>query len=189
MFLAGLLVRQALAGRPGIFITSEAFLKVQNPDRNIPPLGKEGTPPKDIDSRHLTVGPFGPTDGRGGGGLYIRPETMREERTPGLFGKMPASEPSLEGMHGAEGWCYTAATPRGKTAVFFINDFNGFVATIAEVSDVAFIRQPSLCARIPRVHAGLVTLSGIRLGMSRARCGPFWADRWPRTPGATALRA
>jgi len=183
MLLAGLLAGEAQAKRPGIFVDAEAFLKVQNPDRNISPLGKEGTPPKDIAPRHLTVGPFGPTDGRSAGELYIRPGTVSEERVPGLFGKVPASEPSLDDMHETEGWCYTAATPNDKTAVFFINDFDGFVATIAVVSDVAFIRQPSLCARTPRVHAGLATLSGIRLGMSRAQVRailgkPMGADSW-----------
>jgi len=178
-----LLAEVGLARRTGIFVESEAFLKVQNPDRNIPPLGKEGTPPTDIDPRHLTVGPFDPTDGRGAGGLYIHPETLADERLPGLFGKIPASEPSLEGMHEIEGWCYTAATPSDRTAVLFINDLSGFVATIAVVSDVALIRQPSLCARTPRVHAGLATLSGIRLGMGRAQVRailgrPMAADSW-----------
>jgi len=182
-FLLGLLDGEVLAGNKGIAVTAEPFLKVQNPDRNVPPLGREGTPPKDIAPRHLTVGPFGPTDGRGAGGLYIQPETMREERIPGLFGKIPASEPSLEDMHGVEGWCYTAATPSDKTAVLLLYGVYGFVDAIAVVSDVAFIRQPSLCARTPRVHAGLATLSGIRLGMSRAQVRailgrPMAADSW-----------
>lgn len=179
----GLLAGEARAGGNGIFVWSEPFLKVQDPDRNIPPLGKEGAPPKDIDPRHLTVGPFGPTDGRGAGGLYIRPETMKEERIPNLFGKIPASEPSLEGMHGIEGWCYTAATPSDRTAVLLLYGVDGFVNAIAVVSDVAFIRQPSLCARTSRVHSGLATLSGIRLGMSRAQVRailgkPMAADSW-----------
>lgn len=181
--LLGLLAGETQAGNKGIAVTAEAFLKVQNPDRNIPPLGKESAPPKDIDSRHLTVGPFGPTDGRGAGGLYLRPETMREERIPGLFGKIPVSEPSLEDMHGVEGWCYTAATPSDRTAVLLLYGVYGLVDAIAVVSDVAFIRQPSLCARTPRVHAGLATLSGIRLGMSRAQVRailgkPLAADSW-----------
>lgn len=181
--LLTLLAGEALAGGRGIFVWSEPFLKVQDPDRNIPPLGKEGAHPKDIDSRHLTVGPFGPTGGRGGGGLYIRPEAMKEERIPGLFGKIPVSEPSLEDMHGVEGWCYTAATPSDRTAVLLLYGVYGFVDAIAVVSDVAFIRQPSLCARTPRVHAGLATLSGIRLGMSRAQVRailgkPLAADSW-----------
>lgn len=181
--LLGLLAGKAQAGGRGLFVWSEPFLKVKNPARNIPPLGKEGAPPKDIDSRHLTVGPFGPTDGHGGGGLFIRPETMREERIPGLFGTIPASEPSLEDMHGVEGWCYTAATPNDRTAVLLLYGVYGLVNTIAVVSDVAFIRQPSLCARTPRVHAGLATLSGIRLGMSRAQVRailgrPMAADSW-----------
>ena len=125
--LLGLLAGKAQAGGKGIFVWSEPFLKVQNPDRNIPPLGKEGAPPKDIDPRHLTVGPFGPTDGRGTGGLYIQPETMREERIPGLFGKIPVSEPSLEDMHGVEGWCYTAATPSDRTAVLMLYGVYGLV--------------------------------------------------------------
>jgi len=158
-------------------------LKVQNPDRNIPPLGKEGAPPRDIDPRHLTVGPFGPTDGRGVGGLYLRPEDMESERIPGLFGKIPVSEPSLEDMHGIEGWCYTAATPSDRTAVLLLYGLDKGDATIAVVSDVAFIRQPSLCARTPRVHAELATVSGIRLGMSRAQVRavlgkPMAADSW-----------
>jgi hypothetical protein len=181
--LYGLLVGEAQAGNKGIPVTAEPFLKVQNPDRNIPPLGQEGTPPKDIDPRHLTVGPFGPMDGRGAGRLYIRPESIREERIPGLFGKIPVSEPSLEDMHGVEGWCYTAATPSDKTAVLLLYGVYGLVDAIAVVSDVAFIRQPSLCARTPRVHAGLATLSGIRLGMSRAQVRailgrPMAADSW-----------
>lgn len=125
--LLGLLAGEALAGNKGIAVTAEAFLKVQNPDRNIPPLGKEGSPPQDIDPRHLTVGPFGPTDGRGAGGLYIQPETMREERIPGLFGRIPASEPSLEDMHGVEGWCYTAATPGDRSAVLLLYGVYGLV--------------------------------------------------------------
>lgn len=181
--LLGLITGEALAKNKGIAVTAEPFLKVQNPDRNVPPLGKEGTPPKDIDPRHLTVGPFGPTDGRGAGGLYIQPETMREERIPGLFGKIPVSEPSLEDMHGVEGWCYTAATPSDRTAVLLLYGVYGLVDAIAVVSDVAFIRQPSLCARTSRVHAGLATLSGIRLGMSRAQVRailgrPMAADSW-----------
>jgi len=181
--LLGLLAGEAQAGGKGIFVWSEPFLKVQNPDRIIPPLSKEGAPPKDIEPRHLTVGPFGPTDGRGSGGLYIRPETMREERIPGLFGKIPVSEPSLEDMHGIEGWCYTAATSSDRTAVLLLYGVYGFVNTIAVVSDVAFIRQPNLCARTPRVHAGLATVSGIRLGMSRAQVRailgrPMAADSW-----------
>jgi len=61
--------------------------------------------------------------------------------------------------------------------------FYGLVDAIAVVRDVAFIRQPSLCARTPRVHAGLATLSGIRLGMSRAQVRailgkPMAADSW-----------
>jgi len=172
-----------MAGRPGIFITSEAFLKVQNPDRNIPPLGKEGTPPQDIDSRHLTVGPFGPTDGRGAGGLYIRVDVMDQEHVPQLFGKVPLSEASLKDMQGEEGWCYTAATPSDRTAVLLLYGIGARIDTLAVVSDVAFIRQPSLCARTPRVHAGLATLSGIRLGMSRAQVRailgrPMAADSW-----------
>ncbi len=156
---------------------------MQRPDRNIPPLGKEGAPPKDIDPRHLAVGPFGPTDGRGAGGLYIQSASVRAERLPGLFGKIPASEPNLEDMHEIEGWCYTSATPSDKTAVLFISDLDGFMSTIAVVSDVAFIRQPSLCARTPRVHAGLATVSGIRLGMSRTQVRsilgrPMAADSW-----------
>ena len=174
---------EAQAGGKGIFVWSEPFLKVQNPDRNIPHLGKDGTPPKDIAPQHLTVGPFGPTDGRGAGGLYIRPEDMDSERIPGLFGKIPVSEPSLEDMHGVEGWCYTAATPSDRTAVLLLYGVDKGDATIAVVSDVAFIRQPSLCARTPRVHAGLATLSGIRLGMSRAQVRailgrPMAADSW-----------
>lgn len=181
--LLGLLAGETQAGGKGIFVWSEPFLKVQNPDRNIPPLGKEGAPPKDIDPRHLTVGPFGPTDGRGAGELYIRPEGMKEERIPGLFGKIPVSEPGLEDMHGVEGWCYTAAAPSDRTAVLLLYGVYGFVDAIAVVSDVAFIRQPSLCARTPRVHAGLATLSGIRLGMNRAQVRailgrPMAADSW-----------
>lgn len=181
--LLGLIAGEALAENKGIAVIAEPFLKVQAPDRNVPPLGKEGTPPQDIAPRHLTVGPFGSTDGRGAGGLYIQPETMREERIPGLFGKIPASEPSLEDMHGVEGWCYTAATPGDRTAVLLLYGVYGLVNTIAVVSDVAFIRQPSLCARTPRVHAGLATLSGIRLGMSRTQVRsilgrPMAADSW-----------
>jgi len=182
-FLLGLLNGEAQAENKGIAVTAEAFLKVQNPDRNIPPLDKQGTPPKDIAPRHLTVGPFGPTDGRGAGGLYLGLETMRDERVPELFGKIPVSEPSLEDMHGVEGWCYTAATPSDKTAVLLLTGVYGLMDAIAVVSDVAFIRQPSLCARTPRVHAGLATLSGIRLGMSRAQVRailgrPMAADSW-----------
>jgi len=108
---------------------------------------------------------------------------MREERIPGLFGKIPVSEPSLEDMHGVEGWCYTAATPSDKTAVLLLYGLDKGDATIAVVSDVAFIRQPSLCARTPRVHAALSTVSGIRLGMSRAQVRailgrPMAADSW-----------
>jgi len=188
--LLGLLSGEVLAGNKGIAVTAEAFLKVQNPDRNIPPVGKEGTPPQDIAPRHLTVGPFGPTDGRGTGGLYIQPETMREERIPGLFGKIPVSEPSLADMHGVEGWCYTAATPGDRTAVLLLYGVYGLVDAIAVVSDVAFTRQPSLCARTPRVHAGLATLSGIRLGMSRAQVRAILGrPMWRRIPGATASRA
>jgi len=146
-------------------------------------LNKADKPPKDIDPRHLRVGPFGPTDGRGASELYIRPGDMPAERLPRLFGKIPASEPSLEGMREIEGWCYAAASPGDKTAVLFINDLDGFIATIAVVSDVAYIRQPSLCARTPRVHAALATVSGIRLGMSRAQARailgrPMAADSW-----------
>jgi len=156
---------------------------VQNADRNIPPLGKEGTPSKDIDPRHLTVGPFGPTDRRDAGDLYIRPETMKEESIPGLFGKIPVSEPSLEDMHGIEGWCYTAAAPSDRTAVLLLYGVYGFVDAIAVVSDVAFIRQPSLCARTPRVNAGLATLSGLKLGLTRQQVRailgrPTAADSW-----------
>ena len=181
--LLGLLAGEARAENKGIAVTAEAFLKVQNPDRNIPPLGTQGAPPKDIDPRHLTVGPFGPTDGRSAGGLYLRPEDMKSDRIPGLFGKIPVSEPGLEDMHGVEGWCYTAATPSDKPAVLLLYGVYGFVDAIAVVSDVAFIRQPSLCARTPRVHAGLATLSGIRLGMSRAQVRailgrPMAADSW-----------
>lgn len=181
--LLGLLAGEALAENKGIAVIAEPFLKVQNPDRNIPPLGQEGAPLKDIDPRHLTVGPFGPTDGRGAGGLSFRPEDMNSERIPGLFGKIPVSEPSLEDMHGIEGWCYTAATPSDRTAVLLLYGVDKGDATIAVVSDVAFIRQPSLCARTPRVHAGLATLSGIRLGMSRAQVRailgkPMAADSW-----------
>lgn len=179
----GSLAGQAQAGNKGVFVTAEAFLKVQNPDRNIAPLGKDGTPPKDIAPRHLTIGPFGPTDGRDAGGLYIRPEDMDNERIPGLFGKIPVSEPSLEDMHGVEGWCYTSATPSDRTAVLLLYGLDKGDATIAVVSDVAFIRQPSLCARTPRVHAGLATLSGIRMGLSRAQVRailgrPMAADSW-----------
>jgi hypothetical protein len=181
--LYGLPAGEAQAGDKGIAVIAQAFLKVQNPDRNIPPLDKEGTPPRDIAPRHLTVGPFGPTDGRGAGGLYLRPEIMDTERVPELFGIIPVSEPSLEGMHGVEGWCYTAATPDDRTAVLLLYGLDKGDATIAVVSDVAFIRQPSLCARTPRVHAGLATVSGIRLGMSRAQVRailgrPMAADSW-----------
>jgi len=177
------LAGEAQAGRPGIFVTAEAFLKVQDPDRNIPPLGKEGTPPRDIDPRHLTVGPFGPTDGRGASGLYIRVDDMDQEHVPGLFGKVPLSEASLKDMQEVEGWCYTAATPSDRTAVLLLYSIGARIDTIAVVSDVAFIRQPSLCARTPRVHAGLATVSGIRLGMSRAQVRailgrPMAADSW-----------
>jgi len=86
-------------------------------------------------------------------------------------------------MHGVEGWCYTAATSSDRTAVLMLYGVYGLVDAIAVVSDVAFIRQPSLCARTPRVHAGLATLSGIRLGMSRAQVRailgrPMAADSW-----------
>jgi hypothetical protein len=108
---------------------------------------------------------------------------MREERIPGLFGKIPVSEPSLEDMHGIEGWCYTAATPSDKTAALLLYGVDNGDATIAVVADVAFIRQPNLCARTPRVHAGLATLSGIRLGLTRAEVRailgrPMAADSW-----------
>jgi len=108
---------------------------------------------------------------------------MDQERVPVLFGKIPVSEPSLEDMHGVEGWCYTAATPSDRTAVLLLYGVDKGDAVIAVVSDVAFIRQPSLCARTPRVHAGLATLSGIRLGMSRAQVRailgrPMAADSW-----------
>ena len=174
---------EARAENKGIAVTAEAFLKVQNPDRNIPPLGTQGAPPKDIDPRHLTVGPFGPTDGRSAGGLYLRPEDMKSDRIPGLFGKIPVSEPGLEDMHGVEGWCYTAATPSDKTAVLLLYGVYGLVDAIAVVSDVGYIRQPSLCARTPRVHAGLATVSGIKLGMSRAQARvilgrPMATDPW-----------
>lgn len=122
-------------------------------------------------------------DGRGAGGLYIRPEDMVEERVPGLFGRVPFSEPGLEDMKETQGWCYTAATPGDRTAVLFVNDFNGFIATIAVVADVAIVRQPNLCARTPRVHAGLATASGLKLGLTRAQVRailgrPMAADSW-----------
>jgi hypothetical protein len=178
-----LLAGKVQAGRAGIFVEAEAFLNVRNPDRNIPPLGRKSAPSKEIVPRHLTVGPFGPADGRGAGELYIQAGDMSEERLPVFFGKIPASEPSLKDMHEIEGWCYTAATSRDRTAVLFISDLDGRVATLAVVSDVAFIRQPSLCSRTPRVHAGLGTLSGIRLGLTRAQVRailgrPMAADSW-----------
>jgi len=181
--LLGLLAGEAEAGGQGIFVWAEAFLKVQNPDRNIPPLGQERTPPQDIDPRHLTVGPFGLTDGRGAGELYIRPETMDAERVPGRFGQIPVSEPSLKDMHGVEGWCYTAAKHSDRTAVLMLYGLDKCDNTVAVVSDVAFIRQPSLCARTPRVHAGLATLSGLKLGLTRQQVRaimgkPTAADSW-----------
>jgi len=108
---------------------------------------------------------------------------MESERVPTLFGKVPVSEPSLEGMHGVEGWCYTTSTPSDRTAVLLLYGVDKGDATIAVVSNVAFIRQPSLCARTPRVHAALATVSGIRLGMSRAQVRailgrPTAADSW-----------
>jgi hypothetical protein len=108
---------------------------------------------------------------------------MEIERVPALFGTIPASEPSLKEMGGVEGWCYTAATPNDRTAVLLLSGLSYGDASIAVVSDVAFIRQPNLCARTPRVHAGLATVSGIRLGMSRAQVRvmlgrPMAADSW-----------
>jgi len=108
---------------------------------------------------------------------------MDQEHVPGLFGKVPLSEASLKDMQEVEGWCYTAATPSDRTAVLLLYSIGARIDTIAVVSDVAFIRQPSLCARTPRVHAGLATVSGIRLGMSRAQVRailgrPMAADSW-----------
>lgn len=158
-------------------------MKVQDPGRNIPPLDPNRMPSQDIDPRHLTVGPFGLTDGRGAGELYIKVDAMEQERVPGLFGKVPVSEPSLKDMHEIEGWCYTAASSDDKTAVLMLYGIGARIDTIAVVSDVALVRQPSLCARSPRVHAGLATLSGLKMGLTRQQVRailgkPLAADSW-----------
>lgn len=177
-----MLAGEAQAGHKGIFVTAEAFLKVQNPDRNIPPLDKERTPPQDIDPRHMTVGPFGPTGGRGAGRLYITANGLDQERVPVLFGPASLVLPSLD-IHGVEGWCFRADKPGDQTTVLLLYGLFGNIDTITVLANVDLVRESSQCAPSSRVHAGLATLSGLKLGLARAQVrailGPPMArDSW-----------
>ncbi|MHC1699987.1 MAG: hypothetical protein AB9900_03280 [Humidesulfovibrio sp.] len=178
-----MLAGEAQAGHKGIFVTAEAFLKVQNPDRNIPPSQPGAQPPEDIDPRHLTVGPFGPSDGRGADRLYITANALDQERVPVLFGPASLVLPSVKDMHGVGGWCYRADKPGDQTTVLLLYGLFGNIDTITVLANVDLVRESSQCAPSTRVHTGLATLSGLKLGLTRAQVRailgpPLARDSW-----------
>lgn len=180
--LPGPLVCPALAGRAGIFVSPEAFLRVKDPDRNIPPNRPGAKSPQDIDPRHLTLGPFGPTDKHGAGGLYITAEGIDSTRVPELFGPATLLLPSLDEMH-TEGWCYRSDRLDDQTGILLLYGVEYPLETLAVFADRRIIRGSDQCARTSRVHAGLATLSGLRLGLTheqvRAILGPPQSsDSW-----------
>lgn len=149
---------QAAAGG-GIYVFSEEFLRGSKPDSLIPfAKGYKGGV-SELDPRHLTIGPFGDDN------LYIAAEGIHSDRIPRVFGPaldlVPRSEPELTGH------CYISTRTGDRTVAVFDEGMNFSLDTVAVFADKTMLEHPERCGASTRVHAGLSTQSGLRLGLTR----------------------
>lgn len=151
------------AARGGIYGFAEEFLRGTTTVPLIPFVKGYTRGVSGLDPKHLAIGPFGDDN------LHIAVESIPSDRIPQVFGPAVDLKPRFKDLSEFTGHCYISTRPGDRTAVLFVEGLNVTLDTVAVFADKTMLAYPNRCGASVRVHAGLATRSGLRLGLTRGQ--------------------